>query len=137
MEEEFNKWMQFGLTAFIENDIQKFGYEKDSLFTNETLSTTKIGGILSKQRGRLFKYNVLGEIAMIGYKAGEFIHTFADAHIYNNHIEQLELQLSRDIRPLPMMKINPIIKNIEDFTFEDFELINYNPHPHIKGIVAV
>jgi len=72
-----------------------------------------------------------------GYKAGEFIHTFGDAHIYNNHIEQLELQLSRDIRPLPMMKINPIIKNIEDFTFEDFELINYNPHPHIKGIVAV
>lgn len=72
-----------------------------------------------------------------GYKAGEFIHTFGDAHIYNNHVEQLELQLSRDIRPLPIMKINPTIKNIEDFTFEDFELINYNPHPHIKGIVAV
>jgi thymidylate synthase len=72
-----------------------------------------------------------------GFEAGEFIHTFGDAHIYNNHIEQLELQLSRDIRPLPTMKINPAIKNIEDFTFEDFELLNYNPHPHIKGIVAV
>ncbi|MDP5093940.1 MAG: thymidylate synthase, partial [Polaribacter sp.] len=72
-----------------------------------------------------------------GYESGEFIHTFGDAHIYNNHIEQLELQLSRDIRPLPTMKINPTIKNIEDFTFEDFELINYNPHPHIKGIVAI
>lgn len=72
-----------------------------------------------------------------GFEAGEFIHTFGDAHIYNNHIEQLELQLSREIRPLPTMKINPKVKSIEDFTFEDFELINYNPHPHIKGIVAV
>lgn len=72
-----------------------------------------------------------------GFEAGEFIQTFGDAHIYNNHIEQLELQLSREIRPLPTMKINPKVKSIEDFTFEDFELINYNPHPHIKGIVAV
>ncbi|MDP4988834.1 MAG: thymidylate synthase, partial [Polaribacter sp.] len=71
-----------------------------------------------------------------GYKEVEFIHNFGYEFIYKNHIEQLELQLSRDIRPLPIMKINPTIKNIEDFTFEDFELINYNPHPHIKGIVA-
>jgi len=72
-----------------------------------------------------------------GYEAGEFIHTFGDAHIYNNHKEQFELQLSREPRKLPVMKINPAIKNIEDFTFEDFELQNYDPHPHIKGIVAV
>jgi len=72
-----------------------------------------------------------------GYEAGEFIHTFGDAHIYSNHIEQLELQLSRDIRPLPTMKMNPNVKSIFDFTFEDFELINYNPHPHIKGAVAI
>ena len=72
-----------------------------------------------------------------GYKTGEFIHTFGDAHIYNNHQEQLALQLSREIRPLPKMTINPTIKNIEDFTFEDFELVDYNPHPHIKGVVAV
>ncbi|MCL4157124.1 UNVERIFIED_CONTAM: hypothetical protein GTU68_059910 [Idotea baltica] len=72
-----------------------------------------------------------------GYEVGEFIHTFGDAHIYNNHKEQLELQLSRDIRALPTMKINPSIKNIEDFTFDDFELLNYNPHPHIKGAVAI
>ncbi len=71
------------------------------------------------------------------YEAGEFIHTFGDAHIYNNHLEQLTLQLSRDIRPLPTMKLNPEIKNITDFTYEDFELVNYNPHPHIKGTVAV
>ncbi|MET2983775.1 thymidylate synthase [Aureibaculum conchae] len=71
------------------------------------------------------------------YEAGEFIHTFGDAHIYSNHIEQLELQLSRDLRPLPKMKINPEIKSIFDFKFEDFELLDYNPHPHIKGTVAV
>ena len=72
-----------------------------------------------------------------GYEAGEFIHTFGDAHIYNNHQEQLELQLSRELRPLPTMKINPKITNIFDFDFDDFELIDYNPHPHIKGKVAV
>ncbi len=72
-----------------------------------------------------------------GYEAGEFIHTLGDAHIYNNHKEQLELQLTRDLKSLPTMKVNSSIKNIEDFTFGDFELINYNPHPHIKGAVAV
>jgi thymidylate synthase len=72
-----------------------------------------------------------------GYEAGEFIHTFGDAHIYSNHYEQLELQLSREARPLPTMKINPEINSIFDFTFDDFELLNYNPHPHIKGAVAI
>lgn len=68
---------------------------------------------------------------------GDFVHTFGDAHIYSNHMEQLELQLSRDLRPLPKMIINPEVKNIFDFTFEDFTLVDYNPHPHIKGAVAV
>ena len=72
-----------------------------------------------------------------GYQAGEFIHTFGDAHIYNNHVEQLQLQLSRECRPLPKMKLNPNITNIFDFKFEDFTLEDYNPHPHIKGAVAV
>ena len=72
-----------------------------------------------------------------GYEAGEFIHTFGDAHIYTNHLEQLELQLSRTLRPLPTMKLNPEIKSILDFTFDDFTLENYDPHPHIKGVVAV
>ena len=72
-----------------------------------------------------------------GYKPGAFVHTFGDAHIYNNHIDQLQLQLSRAPRELPTMKLNPTIKKIEDFRFEDFELIGYDPHPHIKGKVAI
>ncbi len=71
------------------------------------------------------------------YEAGEFIHTFGDAHIYNNHIEQVNLQLSRELRTLPTMTLNPEIKDIFSFRFEDFKLENYNPHPHIKGAVAV
>lgn len=72
-----------------------------------------------------------------GYEAGEFIHTFGDAHIYDNHIEQLELQRSRVPKPLPKMILNPDITNIFDFTFDDFTLVDYDAHPHIKGKVAV
>jgi thymidylate synthase len=72
-----------------------------------------------------------------GLEPGEFIHTFGDAHLYSNHIEQANLQLSRDFRALPTMKINPEVKDIFGFTFEDFTLENYDPHPHIKAAVAV
>ncbi|MBV8389044.1 MAG: thymidylate synthase [Mucilaginibacter sp.] len=68
---------------------------------------------------------------------GDFIHTFGDAHLYNNHIEQANLQLSREPRPLPTMKINPDVKDIFQFKYEDFTLENYDPWPHIKGAVAV
>jgi len=70
-------------------------------------------------------------------KPGDFVHTFGDAHLYNNHIEQANLQLSREPHPLPTMKINPDVKNIFQFKFEDFTLENYDPWPHIKGAVAV
>ncbi|HRU72346.1 MAG TPA: thymidylate synthase [Paludibacteraceae bacterium] len=72
-----------------------------------------------------------------GLKAGNFVHTFGDAHIYNNHLEQIKLQLTREPRPLPQMKINPDVVSIFDFDYEDFELVNYDPHPHIPGVVAV
>ena len=72
-----------------------------------------------------------------GLEAGEFVHTLGDAHIYNNHIEQVREQLSREPSPLPKMKLNPEVKSIFDFKYEDFELTDYNPHPHIAGKVAV
>jgi len=72
-----------------------------------------------------------------GLEVGEFVHTIGDAHIYSNHFEQIQLQLTRTPRRLPIMKINKNVKNIEDFKFEDFELIDYDPYPPIKGIVAV
>lgn len=68
---------------------------------------------------------------------GEFVHTFGDTHIYLNHIDQVKLQLTREPRALPKMKINPDVKSIFDFKFEDFELVDYDPHPHIKGVVSV
>lgn len=72
-----------------------------------------------------------------GLKPGDFVHTLGDAHLYSNHLEQARLQLSRDFRPLPQMKINPDINDLFDFKYEDFELVNYDPHPHIKAAVAV
>jgi thymidylate synthase len=70
-------------------------------------------------------------------EVGEFIHTMGDAHLYNNHIEQTNLLLTREFRPLPTMKINPNVKDIFEFKLEDFELVGYDPHPHIKASVAV
>lgn len=72
-----------------------------------------------------------------GYQAGEFIHTLGDAHIYTNHMEQVELQLSREPRPLPTLKLNPNITDLFAFRYEDIEILNYDPHPSIKGVVAV
>jgi thymidylate synthase len=72
-----------------------------------------------------------------GLKPGDFVHTLGDAHLYSNHLEQAKLQLTRDFRPLPQLKINPEVKDLFDFKYEDFELVNYDPHPHIKAAVAI
>jgi len=72
-----------------------------------------------------------------GLQAGDFIHTFGDAHIYSNHLDQINLQLSRDPKPLPKMLLNPEVKDIFGFVFDDFTLVDYDPHPHIKGAVAI
>lgn len=72
-----------------------------------------------------------------GLNPGEFIHTLGDAHLYSNHLEQTQLQLTRDPRPMPTMKMNPDVKSLFDFKYEDFELVGYDPHPAIKAEVAV
>jgi thymidylate synthase len=72
-----------------------------------------------------------------GLQPGEFVHTFGDVHLYLNHLEQAQLQLTRMCRPLPQMNINPNVHDLFEFTFEDFELVNYDPHPHIKAEVSV
>lgn len=78
---------------------------------------------------------MIAQVCGLGY--GDFVHTFGDAHLYSNHFEQAHLQLGREPRPLPQLKINPNVKDIFSFQFEDFELLNYDPHPHIKAAVAV
>ncbi len=72
-----------------------------------------------------------------GLQPGEFVHSFGDAHIYLNHLEQVKLQLTREPRKLPEMKINPEVRDIFGFRYEDFELTGYDPHPHIKGAISV
>ncbi|MBR2145165.1 MAG: thymidylate synthase, partial [Akkermansia sp.] len=72
-----------------------------------------------------------------GYEAREFVHTYGDLHLYKNHLDQARLQLSREPRPLPVMRINPAVTEIDGFDFSDFTLENYDPHPHIKAAVSV
>lgn len=74
---------------------------------------------------------------VLGYEARDFVHSFGDLHLYNNHLDQAREQLTRECRPLPKMWVNPEVQNIDDFTFDDFKLEDYDPHPHIKAEVSV
>ncbi len=78
---------------------------------------------------------MMAQVAGLGY--GDFVHTFGDTHLYLNHLDQARLQLTREPRTLPLMEINPEVKSIFDFTYDDFELVNYDPHPHIKAKVSI
>jgi thymidylate synthase len=73
----------------------------------------------------------------LGLGVGDFVHTLGDAHIYTNHLEQVQLQLGREVRPLPTLRLNPDVKSLFDFRYEDVELLGYDPHPHIPAPVAV
>ena len=92
-----------------------------------------------RDRFNIASYALLTEMMaqVCGFEAGEFIHTLGDAHIYTNHFDQVELQLSRDPKPLSTLKLNPNISDLFDFKYEDIEVLNYDPHPGIKGAVAV
>lgn len=84
-----------------------------------------------------YTYLLMMMAQVTGLEPGEFIHTLGDAHIYLNHLEQVRLQLTRDPRPLPRVTLNPEIRSIFDFSYEDFQIVNYDPHPHIRGAISV
>ena len=111
--------------------------------TDEQLATANIHIDWHMKRFGNAKPNVkflrgyIEKLSELGLKPGSFVHTFGDLHLYANHVEQAELQLAREPRSLPQMKLNPAVKNIHDFKYEDFEIVGYDPHPAIKAPVAV
>jgi transcription-repair coupling factor (superfamily II helicase) len=114
--------------GFIDYDVNLACYTEHQIF--DRFYRGKVRNSYSKSR--IITLKELRDL-----KPGDFVHTLGDAHLYSNHLEQAKLQLSRDFRPLPEMKINPNVKDLFEFKFEDFELINYDPHPHIKAEVAI
>lgn len=135
------------VVAFNPGDVEKMALPPCHAFFQFYVANGKLSCQLYQRSADIFlgvPFNIASYALLVhmiaqvcNLKVGEFIHTLGDAHIYSNHIEQVQLQLTRDFRPLPKLKLNPDIKNIFDFKFEDIQIEGYDPHPAIKGEVAV
>lgn len=135
------------VVAYNPSDVDKMALPPCHAFFQFYVSNGKLSCQLYQRSADIFlgvpfniaSYALLTHMVaqVCGLAPGEFIHTFGDAHLYKNHLDQARLQLTRDVRPLPKLVLNPAVKNIFDFKFEDFQLIEYDPHPHIKAEVSV
>lgn len=135
------------VVAYNPSDVDKMALPPCHAFFQFYVSNGKLSCQLYQRSADIFlgvpfniaSYALLTHMVaqVCGLAPGEFIHTFGDAHLYKNHLDQARLQLTRDPRPLPKLLLNPAVKNIFDFKFEDFQLIDYDPHPHIKAEVSV
>ncbi len=135
------------VVAFNPGDVEKMALPPCHAFFQFYVANGKLSCQLYQRSADIFlgvPFNIASYALLVhmiaqvcNLKVGEFIHTLGDAHIYSNHIEQVQLQLTRDFRPLPKLKLNPDIKNVFDFKFEDIQIEGYDPHPAIKGEVAV
>jgi len=133
--------------AFNPGDIDKMALPPCHAFFQFYVANGKLSCQLYQRSADIFlgvPFNIASYALLVhmvaqvcNLEAGEFIHTLGDAHIYSNHFEQVKLQLSRECKPLPKIKLNPLVKNIFDFKYEDIEITGYDPHPAIKGEVAV
>lgn len=135
------------VVAFNPSDISKMALPPCHAFFQFYVADGKLSCQLYQRSADIFlgvPFNIASYALLVhmvaqvcNLEVGEFIHTLGDAHIYSNHLEQVKLQLSRECRPLPKLKLNPNVKNIFDFKYEDIEITGYDPHPAIKGEVAV
>ncbi len=135
------------VVAFNPSDISKMALPPCHAFFQFYVADGKLSCQLYQRSADIFlgvPFNIASYALLVhmvaqvcNLEVGEFIHTLGDAHIYSNHLEQVKLQLSRECRPLPKLKLNPAVKNIFDFKYEDIEIVGYDPHPAIKGEVAV
>ncbi len=135
------------VVAFNPSDVDKMALPPCHAFFQFYVADGKLSCQLYQRSADIFlgvPFNIASYALLVhmiaqvcGLKAGEFIHTLGDAHIYNNHLEQVKTQLQRECRPLPKLVLNPDVKNLFDFKFEDIQIVGYDPHPAIKGEVAV
>jgi thymidylate synthase len=135
------------VVAFNPSDVDKMALPPCHAFFQFYVADGKLSCQLYQRSADIFlgvPFNIASYALLVhmiaqvcGLKAGEFIHTLGDAHIYNNHLEQVKTQLQRECRPLPKLVLNPDVKDLFDFKFEDIQIVGYDPHPAIKGEVAV